>query len=645
MRLDRTSSAAPAISPATWCAFTLLVLFLGALSLAVIGCSYTPPMAASKDQNYYACECDCPLFAIGAKIQTLQNVPIRDNHRGDAGVFLDAPTGSTGTIIDGPVLDDFNGTQETWWRITWDDPNLQPFPGWVAEADPILGAQMTATTSSQVAAKDQKTCFPAAFNVNLDGGTAPTPADLDADCAATGRAGAAIVDVLNTKGPLPPGVQCTCHVSANDSTQWASECDNIDASQGACSVAASVCTVSGSDPAPPIPDPVEAGLLEPTTVCRVSGQVGSMTVGGHQPKHLPSIDGLVQLRGRPCPNNAPPGSCLVGLAYQLRADPIEFDSGSIFADDPRFVDLTIVGATAPNGVNLGPNLVGGLISQPFTAVSSARARRSGSSKSMTLVTSNDDNKQNMALAVNWATKACILFSTAPLTTTVQDDDGTTLSVSVEFNVQGTMINQPPLANAGADQTVECTSPAGAQVTLNGLASTDADNNIAYYIWRHDSEVGALVGNASASPAQKTPQGFGQKKYFLRVVDTNLTADTASVNVNVVDTTPPVISCNAPATITPPDGPVAFTATATDTCGAASAVIERFTCFEVKPNGNIVDKSASCKVAINGATLRINQSGGVGTTIQWQVRATDAAGNVTQNPKTCQVFVANPGRGH
>jgi hypothetical protein len=47
------------------------------------------------------------------------------------------------------------------------------------------------------------------------------------------------------------------------------------------------------------------------------------------------------------------------------------------------------------------------------------------------------------------------------------------------------------------------------------------------------------------------------------------------------------------------------------------------------------------VAIDGATLKINQSGGVGTTIRWQVRAADAASNVQR--KTCELLVANPGK--
>ena len=42
---------------------------------------------------------------------------------------------------------------------------------------------------------------------------------------------------------------------------------------------------------------------------------------------------------------------------------------------------------------------------------------------------------------------------------------------------GSLVNQPPTATAGADQTVVCTSTAGASFTLNGSA-TDPHENVA-----------------------------------------------------------------------------------------------------------------------------------------------------------------------
>lgn len=43
-------------------------------------------------------------------------------------------------------------------------------------------------------------------------------------------------------------------------------------------------------------------------------------------------------------------------------------------------------------------------------------------------------------------------------------------------------NQPPIANAGADQTVDATSPAGALVMLNGTGSSDPDGDSLTFSW-------------------------------------------------------------------------------------------------------------------------------------------------------------------
>src|SRR6185436_18907676 len=94
------------------------------------------------------------------------------------------------------------------------------------------------------------------------------------------------------------------------------------------------------------------------TLCEVAG-TATMTVGGKSPKTQPQVSGFVQIHGRPCPGQA----CQVGVSYQLAAGNIEFDSGTIFASDPKFVDLKLSGASEPGAVNLGVLLgfnIGGL---------------------------------------------------------------------------------------------------------------------------------------------------------------------------------------------------------------------------------------------------------------------------------------------
>jgi hypothetical protein len=114
-------------------------------------------------------------------------------------------------------------------------------------------------------------------------------------------------------------------------------------------------------------------------------------------------------------------------------------------------------------------------------------------------------------------------------------------------------------------------------------------------------------------------------------------------VVVVDTTPPAVFCNAVSTITPPDAPISFTATAVDNCDDETVVeITDYDCFSFTKKGKRVDKRRSCEVVISGATLTILDSGGVGDHITWTAQATDCSGNTATT--VCEVEVVNPGKG-
>ena len=231
--------------------------------------------------------------------------------------------------------------------------------------------------------------------------------------------------------------------------------------------------------------------------------------------------------------------------------------------------------------------------------------------------------------MNWVDKTCRLGG--DLGGQAVDDNGDILDVSADVALDGVLVNQPPHVNVSATaRTVECTSPQGATVTLDGSASTDPDNDIVFYAWRRDSETGPHVGSPSRNPVVTTQQARGQTTYDLRVVDSFFAADHEPVTVSVVDTTGPAISCNAPATIAPRDttGPngLSFRATAIDICSGVSRVaITSFACTKT-----------SCRVELAGDTITIRDSGGVGDTISWTVSANDGAGNPAQ--KTCQVDV-------
>lgn len=102
-------------------------------------------------------------------------------------------------------------------------------------------------------------------------------------------------------------------------------------------------------------------------------------------------------------------------------------------------------------------------------------------------------------------------------------------------------NQPPVADAGPDQTVECTAPAGGtEVTLDGGGSSDPDGDDLTFTWTgpFPDGGGTVTGE---SPTVTLP--LGVHVITLEVDDGNGETDTDTVSVTVEDTTAPEITLN------------------------------------------------------------------------------------------------------
>jgi len=92
-------------------------------------------------------------------------------------------------------------------------------------------------------------------------------------------------------------------------------------------------------------------------------------------------------------------------------------------------------------------------------------------------------------------------------------------------------NSPPMANAGSNQTVEATSSAGANVTLDGSGSSDLDHDTLTYTW-----TGPFGTTTGVNPVVVMP--LGTNTVNLTVDDGHSNTATASVMITVQDTTPP-----------------------------------------------------------------------------------------------------------
>ncbi|MBC2712320.1 MAG: hypothetical protein HGJ94_15445 [Desulfosarcina sp.] len=208
---------------------------------------------------------------------------------------------------------------------------------------------------------------------------------------------------------------------------------------------------------------------------------------------------------------------------------------------------------------------------------------------------------------------------------------------MEFKTYILVINKPPVADAGSDQTIDCTCSGGDSVTLDGSGSYDPDSDPLTYTWT------GIFGTLTGVIVQPVlPPGV--HTIILTVEDDRggSASDSIIVTVNE-DTEPPDISFNAQPTIIPPDAPISFTATATDNCDTApspSVEITGYDCYFYTKKGKRINKRGSCVVSIANETVTILDSGGVDTTIEWYGRATDSCGNVAE--ETFATLVDNPG---
>jgi hypothetical protein len=136
--------------------------------------------------------------------------------------------------------------------------------------------------------------------------------------------------------------------------------------------------------------------------------------------------------------------------------------------------------------------------------------------------------------------------------TLTDNLGDTGSATVQITVNTAVVNQPPIANAGADQII--TLPVNS-VTLNGSASSDPDGTITNYLWTKISGPVqfTIVNNTTASTIVNNLTA-GSYSFQLKVTDNGgaIAMDTIIITVNPAPVNqPPIANAGAAITITLP----------------------------------------------------------------------------------------------
>lgn len=201
--------------------------------------------------------------------------------------------------------------------------------------------------------------------------------------------------------------------------------------------------------------------------------------------------------------------------------------------------------------------------------------------------------------------------------------------------------EAPVAYAGPDQRVECASPQGAAVRLDGSASRPATNDtLTRHAW---TEGGRLVAEG-ASVTVTLPLG----RHELRLGVWNATGEVGNdtVVVEVVDTTAPTLTVAPSVGSIPARGhrmvPVAFAVSAWDACGPASFVLAGVASDEAADGRGDGATSPDVEGAEVGTpdtamALRAERAGpGDGRAYAATYRATDASGNAAEATGTVLV---------
>ncbi len=276
----------------------------------------------------------------------------------------------------------------------------------------------------------------------------------------------------------------------------------------------------------------------------------------------PHISGSLTLYGVPCPG----AECDMMLEMDAHLDDFDlnFDFGLCGSGSGQIRHAALATGTEGLTVHIGSD--GNVVIPPgkLRIIASAVVTADSATKRQTF---DAINSQPIAMRVDFAAKTfAIIGASLPVT------DG-----SATLDLVGTIVNQPPRANAGPDQVVECNHPNSADVTLDGSGSTDPDGSADFrsFVWW-----GGAAFDASAlidfGPTIHTVQPSGGKTYELTVSDLRFITSSNKTTVTVVDTTAPVISASVtPHVLWPPNHKmidIDATIAVTDVCDPAPTFV-------------------------------------------------------------------------
>jgi hypothetical protein len=358
------------------------------------------------------------------------------------------------------------------------------------------------------------------------------------------------------------------------------------------------------------------------------------------PEQTVKVDSLV------CPNTKPVAQCKniklnLGSNGQVVLSPSQVNDGSYDPDeDPITFDLSRTNFTCADigtihAVTLTVTDDGGLsdscianvtVLDNLPPVPNAASLPQVTGQCSAKIPAAPTATDNCAGTVTGTTANPLSYSaqgTHTVTWTFDDGNGNTATQTQQVVVQDTVA--PTVITQ--DITVQLSADGNASTTADAVDSGSTDN--------------CCLGSKSINKSNFTCSDVGKNTVTLTVTDCNGNSSSATATVTVEDNIAPTnVQANAQSTITPPDAPISFTATADDNCSAAVEITD-YSCYKIKKDGSHQSKMESCVVGLSGDTITISDSGGVGNNIVWTIVATDQSGNTTTAEG--RVLVENPGK--